>query len=79
MGDYKVKFVISVEKLPDHWWSFGICLYHTDDKTYIFINLFKWSISIGKLIKWKEIVQEYNTPIQISFVNMKIVIYYIYE
>ena len=56
MGDYKVKFVISVEKLPDHWWSFGICLYHTDDKTYIFINLFKWSISIGKLIKWKEIV-----------------------
>ena len=31
------------------WWSFGICLSHSDDETYILINLFKWSVSIGKL------------------------------
>ncbi len=41
-------------------WSFGVCLTHDDslNETYIYINFFKWSISIGKLAYLKEIKEE---------------------
>lgn len=45
----KTKFQIAVAKQPEGWWNFGICLAHDTVETYIFINFFKWSISIGKL------------------------------
>ena len=42
----KTKFQIIVDKHPKGLWSF-------DDETYILFNLFKISISIGKLyINW---------------------------
>ena len=45
----KTKFQIVVDKQPKGLWSFGICISHFHDETYIFLNLFKLSISIGKL------------------------------
>ena len=45
----KTKFQIAVAKQPEGWWNFGICLAHDTVETYIFINFYKWSISIGKL------------------------------
>ena len=47
----KTRFQIVVDKHPEGLWSFGICLSHCVDETYIFINIFKLSISIGKLYK----------------------------
>lgn len=43
------KFRVKIDKTWEGCWSFGICLSHMNDETYIFINLFKWTISIGKL------------------------------
>lgn len=45
----KTKFQIVVDKQPKGIWSFGICISHFLDETYVFLNLFKISISIGKL------------------------------
>lgn len=45
----KVRFGISVDKLFHGSWSFGICLSHEFEETYLFINFFKWSVSIGFL------------------------------
>lgn len=49
----KAKFGVLFEKQqPEyHMWSFGICLSHWEEETYLYINFFRWSISIGKLIK----------------------------
>lgn len=51
---------IHVTKHPPGDWSFGICLTHDDslNETYIYINFFKWSISIGKLAYLKKIEEE---------------------
>lgn len=46
---YKTKFQIVVDKQPKGLWGFGICISHFHDVTYIYLNLFKLSISIGKL------------------------------
>ena len=43
------KFQVLVDKHPKGLWSFGMFICHSNDETYIFINLFKISISIGKL------------------------------
>ena len=43
------KFQVSVCKQPKGLWSFGMSICHFVDETYIFLNLFKISISIGKL------------------------------
>ena len=49
----KTKFQIIVDKHPKGLWSFGMFICHFDDETYILFNLFKISISIGKLyINW---------------------------
>lgn len=45
----KTKFGIKIDKMYKGWWSFGVCVSHADTETYLFINLFKWSISIGWL------------------------------
>jgi hypothetical protein len=47
----KVRFRISTHKNPNDidMWSFCIGLYHFVDETYLYINFFKWTISIGLL------------------------------
>ena len=42
-----IKFGISIDKLSFNRWSFGIGLSHEFEETYLFVNFFKWSISIG--------------------------------
>lgn len=51
----KTKFQVTVDKQPKGLWSFGAGMSHFLDETYIFLNLFKISISIGKLyVGWYE-------------------------
>ena len=47
--DDKTKFRIVVDKMCAHQWSFGLCVSRSDSETYLFINFFHWTISIGKL------------------------------
>ena len=35
-------------------WSIGCCLSHWKPETYLYINLFKWTLTIGKFIKYDE-------------------------
>jgi hypothetical protein len=35
-------------------WSIGCCLSHWDTETYLYVNLFKWTLTIGKFIKYDE-------------------------
>ena len=54
MIEGKLKFGIVVEKVWEGSWSFGMCLSHSfDGQTYLFINLFKWTISIGKVMVYE--------------------------
>ena len=46
---HATKFQIIVDKHPKGLWSFGMFICHFNDETYILFNLFKISISIGKL------------------------------
>lgn len=50
------KFQISIYKHPKGLWNFGMFICHFADETYVLLNLFKISISIGKLYVdyWKE-------------------------
>lgn len=50
----KTKFGIKVDKLWEGRWSFGICFSHDRPETYIFINFFKWTITIGMLADWSD-------------------------
>jgi hypothetical protein len=45
------RFGIKIDKMSDDQWSFGICLSHWWKETYLFINLFKWCISVGWLLQ----------------------------
>lgn len=54
MGEIKSKFNIEIKKYEIDRWSFGICLSHWKDETYIFANFYKWNISIGKFRKYEE-------------------------
>ena len=55
MSEGKLKFGILVEEVWEGCWSFGVCLSHSfDGQTYLFINLFKWTISIGKVMVYEE-------------------------
>ena len=47
----KVKFGVKIDKHSDGLWSFGACLSHFYDETYLYINLFKYTVSIGFLYK----------------------------
>ena len=53
MPESKCKFGIKVDKLWDKMWSIGVCISHSFDETYLFINLVKWSISIGWLMQYE--------------------------
>lgn len=47
----KTKFGISVIKLRHGCWSLGINISHDELETYVYISLFKWTITIGKIFK----------------------------
>lgn len=51
MGESDVGWGVNIETMMDGQWSLGICLSHWIDETYLFINLFKWTITIGKIAK----------------------------
>lgn len=51
----KAKFGIKIDKIWQGAWSFGVCLSHGFGETYLYINLFKWSISIGLLVLVNEV------------------------
>lgn len=51
MPECKVKFGIKVDKLCKEMWSIGACISHSFEETYLFINLVKWSISIGWIMQ----------------------------
>ena len=51
MGESEVRWGISIEKMMENQWSVGISLSHLWDETYLFINFFKWTVSIGKVMK----------------------------
>ncbi len=54
MNETELKFGINIEKHDRDMWSFGICLSHWDDETYIYANFYRYSISIGKIRKYEE-------------------------
>ena len=54
MGNGKLKWRFVTEKMYDGQWSFGVCLSHSVEETYVYINLFKWSISIGKILVYQD-------------------------
>jgi len=54
------KFQIKIDKCYKGWWSFGICFSHAWEETYLFINLFKWSISIGWLVSYEISLEPYK-------------------
>ena len=51
----KAKFKVDIFKNCKGMWSFGIGLSHHFGETYVYINFFRWSISIGKLYTFNEI------------------------
>ena len=50
--DVESKWNIEVEKHTKDMWSFGVCLSHFADETYIYANFYIWTISIGKFRKF---------------------------
>lgn len=58
MNDSKLCWGIDCRTMNDGAWSFGVCLSHMFDETYIYINFFKWSIAIGRI--YKEVTYETN-------------------
>ena len=51
MNEEKLKFGIDITKNDRGIWSFGVCLSHYGDETYIFVNFHRYSITIGKFYK----------------------------
>lgn len=50
MGEYNgLRFRIKIGKYSNNMWSFCIGLSHFVNEIYLYINFFKWSISIGYL------------------------------
>jgi hypothetical protein len=56
MSEGKCKFGIKVDKINKGMWSICFGISHFFSETYLFINLVKWSISIG----WLETYEEEN-------------------
>ena len=44
-----VRFGIKFDRMSANQWSIGLCISHWSKETYLYINLIKWSISIGFL------------------------------
>lgn len=53
-NDIKLKFGIRVDNRGDGMWCFGIGLSHFVKETYLYINLYRWCISIGYLYRFEE-------------------------
>ena len=51
MNEEKIKFGIDITKNDRGIWSFGVCLPRYEEETYIFVNFYRYSISIGKFYK----------------------------
>ena len=51
MSEGKCKFGIRVDKVDKGMWSVCFGISHFFSETYLFINLIKWSISIGWLMQ----------------------------
>lgn len=58
MIETKTKFKVDIFKNCKGMWSFGICLTHHFEETYVYINFFRWNISIGKLYTFNETGEE---------------------
>lgn len=54
MSEGKLKFGITVDKICDGGWSFGICLSHEPEQTYLYINFIKWTLCIGRMYFWED-------------------------
>ena len=48
MTEQKLSAGIEISKMEKGQWSFGVCFSHYFDETYLYINLIKWTITIGK-------------------------------
>ncbi len=51
MPESKCKFGVRVNKIDKGMWSICFGVSHFFSETYLFINLVKWSISIGWLMQ----------------------------
>lgn len=45
------KFGVQCDRIIKGNWSFGVCISHAFEETYLFINFAIWSISVGWLYK----------------------------
>lgn len=51
----KVRLGINATRYQDEkMWSFGACISRWGEEIYLYINIFKWSIAIGRIYKYKE-------------------------
>jgi hypothetical protein len=48
MDENKLRFGITFATMEKNMWSLGVALSHSYDETYLYINIFKLSISIGR-------------------------------
>lgn len=56
---YNKKFGIRVDRQPEGWWSFGMCFSHIkSEDTYLYINFFKWSITVGLIYQYSYLDEE---------------------
>lgn len=53
MNNNVAEWGITVDDMMDGNWSFGVCLSRSKafGELYLFINFFKWSVAIGKVVK----------------------------
>lgn len=51
-----VKFGIKVNKMWGNQFSIGICISHWDDESYLYLNLFKWTVAIGFLYNDNKVI-----------------------
>ena len=49
MNEVKLKFGITTSYLTEGYWSVSVGAYHFLQETYICIDFFKWSVSIGRM------------------------------
>ena len=50
------KFGIKVNKMWGNQFSIGICISHWDDESYLYLNLFKWTVAIGFLYNYDKVI-----------------------
>ena len=44
-----VRFGVKIDRIWEDTWSLGICLTHWKNETYVYINLIRYSIAIGRM------------------------------